>query len=112
MGSLIGRKKDGPFDAFKEFSSVAQRSLARLSDFGFAIVVSIFWEVYFCEGWETIYRGLIRFFRITLFLCFPLYLLSPVYSKLGVILRLRTGVLIQIVAKQKTEMHLEEMYTA
>jgi hypothetical protein len=32
------------------------------------------------KGWEIIYRSLFRFFRFTLVLCLPLYLLSPVYG--------------------------------
>jgi len=32
------------------------------------------------EGWELIYRTLFRFFRLTLLLCLPLYILCPIYS--------------------------------
>jgi hypothetical protein len=32
------------------------------------------------KGWEIIYRALFRFFRFTLLLCLPLYILSPIYS--------------------------------
>jgi hypothetical protein len=32
------------------------------------------------QGWEIIYRALFRFCRLTLLLCLPLYLLSPIYS--------------------------------
>ncbi len=32
------------------------------------------------KGWEVIYRSLFRFFRFTLVLCLPLYLLSPIYG--------------------------------
>jgi hypothetical protein len=72
----------------------------------FTIVVSIFLgEFAFLKGWEAIYRGFIRFFRITLFLCFPLYLLLPIYSKLGFVFRRMKGVLIQIEGKQELEIH-------
>jgi len=72
----------------------------------FTIVVSIFLgEFAFLKGWEAIYRGFIRFFRITLFLCFPLYLLLPIYSKLGFVFRRMKGVLIRIEGKQELEIH-------
>ena len=37
----------------------------------------------FHKGSEAIYKGLFRFFRITLLLCLPLYLLLPVFGRLG-----------------------------
>ena len=46
----------------------------------FAIFFSLFLNNLSVQGWETIYRALIRFFRLTLLLCLPLYVLSPVYS--------------------------------
>ena len=32
------------------------------------------------DGWGVIYRALLRFFRLTLVLCLPLYAFSPIYS--------------------------------
>jgi hypothetical protein len=32
------------------------------------------------KGWEIIYRALFRFFRFTLFLCLPLYVLPPIHN--------------------------------
>ena len=32
------------------------------------------------KGWEVLYRVFFRFFRFTLLLCLPLYVLSPIYS--------------------------------
>jgi hypothetical protein len=43
------------------------------------------------KGWEVIYRVLFRFFRFTLFLCVPLYAISPIYS--FVINKIRTSLL-------------------
>ena len=57
----------------------------------------------FLKGWESICRGFLRFFRTTLFLCLPLYLLLPIYSKLGFIFRRKSGILIQIDEKQELE---------
>ena len=37
--------------------------------------------------WEVVYKTLFRFFRFTLFLCLPLYLLLPLYSKIVAKLR-------------------------
>jgi hypothetical protein len=70
------------------------------------IALSVFsGEFTFLKGWGAIYMGLLRFFRLTLFLCLPLYLLLPVYSKIGLIFRRKRGVLIQIEEKQETEFY-------
>ena len=70
----------------------------------FTIIVSIFLgEFVYLKGWEAIYRGFIRFFRITLFLCLPLYLLLPIYSKLVFVFRRKRGIFIQIEEKQELE---------
>jgi len=62
-------------------------------------------EFAFMRGWEAIYRGLFRFFRIALFLYLPLYMLLPIYSKLGIAFRKMKGVLIQIEGKQELEIY-------
>jgi hypothetical protein len=62
-------------------------------------------EFAFMRGWEAIYRGFFRFFRIAFFLCLPLYMLMPIYSKLGFVFRRMKGVLIQIEGKQELEIH-------
>jgi uncharacterized membrane protein (DUF441 family) len=62
-------------------------------------------EFAFMRGWEAIYRGFFRFFRIAFFLCLPLYMLLPIYSKLGSVFRKMKGVLIQIEGKQELEIH-------
>jgi hypothetical protein len=68
----------------------------------FSMVASIFFgEFAFLRGCESIYRGLLRFFRITFFLCVPLYLLLPIYGRFGSLLRKKRGVLIQIEGKQE-----------
>ena len=70
----------------------------------FTIIVSILLGGFaFLRGWEAIYRGFVRFFRITLFLCLPLYLLLPIYSKLGFVFRRKRVILIQIEGKQDLE---------
>jgi len=47
----------------------------------FAIFFSYFLDnLTLIKGWEVIYRALFRFFRLTLLLCLPLYVLSPIYS--------------------------------
>jgi hypothetical protein len=60
-------------------------------------------EFTFLKGWEAVYRGFLRFFRTALFLCLPLYLLLPIYSKLGFIFRRKSGILIQIDEKREPE---------
>jgi hypothetical protein len=66
------------------------------------ILFSVFsGEFAFLRGWESIYRGFFRFFHITLLLCLPLYMLLPIYSKLGLVFRRMKGVLIQVEGKQE-----------
>ena len=72
----------------------------------FSIVASIFLgEFTFLKGWEAIYKGLLRFFRFTFILCLPLYVLLPIESKLGWVVRRRGGVLLHMEKKQDLEVH-------
>jgi len=57
----------------------------------------------FLKSWESIHHGFLRFFRATLFLCLRLYLLLPLYSKLGLIFRRKRKILIQVETKQGLE---------
>jgi hypothetical protein len=69
----------------------------------FTAVFSVFSGYFtFVEGWKAIYIVLFRFFRFTLFLCLPLYILLPIYS---FIVDKMKGVLLQTVKKQ--ELHIE-----
>jgi hypothetical protein len=70
------------------------------------IVISVLLgEFAFMRGWEAIYRGLLRFFRMALFLCLSLLLLSPIFSKLGSVMRRGKGIFVQIEGKQELETH-------
>ena len=60
-------------------------------------------EFAFLRGWESIYRGFLRFFHIALLLCLPLCMLLPIYSKLGLVFRRMKGILIQVDGKQELE---------
>ena len=72
----------------------------------FTITLSIFLGKFtFLKGWEAIYKGLLRFFRFTLILCLPLYVLLPIESKLGWVVRRRGGVLLHMEEKQDLEVH-------
>lgn len=57
----------------------------------------------FLKGSEAIYKGLFRFFRITLLLCFPLYLLFPIFRSLGRAVRGREEAFLQVKEKQELE---------
>ena len=70
-------------------SPVAGRCVCQLSkEISPALAVlflAIFFSLYLdnlplIQGWEVIYRALSRFFRLTLLLCLPLYVISPTYS--------------------------------
>jgi len=69
-----------------------------------SMVFSIFsGEFAFLRGWESLYHGLLRFLRTTLFLCLPLFLLPPIFDNLGSVIRRRKGIFIQIRRKQALE---------
>jgi hypothetical protein len=70
------------------------------------IIVSIFLgEFTFLRGFEAIYKGLFRFFRITLLLCLPLYLLLPVFGRLGKVAQRKNSTFLQMEKKQDLEIH-------
>jgi hypothetical protein len=72
----------------------------------FTIGLSIFLgEFTFLKGWESVYRAFVRFFRFTFSLCLPLYLLLPIYGKLGFVFRRMKGILIQVEGKQELQIH-------
>ncbi len=60
-------------------------------------------EFAFLRGWESLYLGLLRFFRTTLFLCLPLFLLPSIFGNLGSVIRRRKEIFIQIKRKQTLE---------
>ena len=71
-----------------------------------AISLSVFLgEFTFLKGPEAIYKGLFRFFRLTLLLCLPVYLLSPVLWMLGSVLRNKNEAFVEIKEKQELGIH-------
>jgi len=70
------------------------------------IALSVFLgDFTFLKGSEALYKGLFRFFRITLLLCLPLYLLFPIFEGLGWIVQRGKGAFLQMVEKQDLEIH-------
>ena len=70
------------------------------------IFLSIFLgEFTFLKGSEAISKGLLRFFRITLPLCFPLYLLLPIFETLGRVVQRKNEAFLQVRGKQDLEIH-------
>ena len=59
----------------------------------------------FLRGSEAIYKGLLRFFRITLLLCLPLYLLFPIFEGLGRVVQRKNEAFFQVKEKQELEIH-------
>jgi len=59
----------------------------------------------FLRGSEAIYKGLFRFFRFTLFLCLPLYLLFPIFEGLGRVVQRKNEAFLQVKEKQDHEIH-------
>jgi len=59
----------------------------------------------FLRGSEAIYKGLFRFFRITLLLCLPLYLLFPIFKGLGRVVKRGNESFFQVKEKQDFEIH-------
>jgi hypothetical protein len=62
-------------------------------------------EFTFLKGSEAIYKGLLRFFRVTILLCLPLYLLSPVIGRLGKVVQRKNSAFLQMKEKQDLEIH-------
>lgn len=60
-------------------------------------------EFAFLRGWESLYRGLLRFFRTALFLCLPLFLLPFIFRNLGSLISRKKKIFIQIKRRQKLE---------
>ena len=70
------------------------------------ISLSIFLgEFTFLKGSDAIYKGLLRFFRITFLLCLPLYLLLPVFGRLGKAVQRKNSAFLQMKEKQDLEIH-------
>jgi hypothetical protein len=99
---------------------VRMRCLASRKDFrrwsreiGHAVVILILTisfsillgEFTFLKGTEAIYKGLFRFFRLTLLLCLPLYLLSPILGMLGRVVWKKNEAFIQIKDRQELGIH-------
>jgi len=59
----------------------------------------------FLRGSEAIYKGFFRFFRITLLLCLPLYLLFPIFRGLGRAVQGKEEAFLQVKEKQDLEIH-------
>ena len=62
-------------------------------------------EFTFLKGSEAIYKGFLRFFRITLLLCLPLYLLFPIFKGLGGVVKRGNEAFLQMKEKQDLEIH-------
>ena len=60
-------------------------------------------EFAFLRGWESLYRGLLRFFRTALLLCLPLFLLPFIFHTLGSFISRRKKMFIEIKRRQKLE---------
>ena len=59
----------------------------------------------FLKGSEAIYKGFFRFFRITLLLCLPLYLLFPIFTGFGRVVQRKDSAFFQVKEKQDLEIH-------
>ena len=70
-------------------SAIIKRGICDLSREIFPALAVLSFTIFFSyfldnlttiKGWEVIYRALFRFFRFTLLLCLPLYILPPIYN--------------------------------
>jgi hypothetical protein len=75
------------------------------------LILTIFLSIFlgdfaFLRGSEAIYKGLLRFFRITLLLCLPLYLLLlPVFGRMRKVVQRKNSSFLQMKEKQDLEIH-------
>jgi len=70
------------------------------------LILTIFLSIFlgdftFLRGSEAIYKGLFRFFRITLLLCLPLYLLFPIFRGLGRVIQRKEEAFFQVKEKHR-----------
>jgi hypothetical protein len=92
-----------PSNKFRRWSKEIGHAIAILI---LTISLSVFLgDFTFLRGSEAIYKGLFRFFRITLFLCLPLYLLLPVFGRLRKVVQRKNSTFLQMKEKQDLEMH-------
>jgi len=92
-----------PSNKFRRWSKEIGHAVAILV---LTISLSIFLgDFTFLRGSEAIYKGLLRFFRITLFLCLPLYLLLPVFGRLRKVVQRKNSSFLQMKEKQDLEIH-------
>jgi hypothetical protein len=59
----------------------------------------------FLKGSEAICKRLLGFFRITLLLCLPLYLLLPIFGRLGKVIQRKNSTFVQVKEKEELEIH-------
>jgi hypothetical protein len=59
----------------------------------------------FLQGSESIYKGVLRFFRFTILLCLPVYLLLPVFGRLGKVVQGKERAFVEVKEKQDLEIH-------
>jgi hypothetical protein len=97
MVQLIGSKK-----LYRWSKEVAPAILILILTISLSIFLG---EFTFLKGSEAIYKGLLRFFRITLPLCFPLYLLLPIFGALGRVVQRKNEAFLQVKEKQDLEIH-------
>jgi hypothetical protein len=70
----------------------------------FTIFLSVFLgDFTFLKGSEAIYKGLFRFFRITLYLYLPFYFLLPVFGWLRKVVQRKNSAFLQVEEKQDLE---------
>jgi hypothetical protein len=88
----------------KEFHRLSREAVPAFLILVLSIAFSVLAEEFaFLRGWESLYRGLLRFFRTGLFLCLPLFLLPSIFRNLGSVITRRKKIFIQIKRKQKLE---------
>ncbi len=90
-------------DKFRRWSKEIGHAIAILI---LTIGLSIFLgDFTFLRGSEAIYKGLFRFFRISLLLCLPLYLLFPIFGRLGKVALRKDSAFLQVEERQDLEFH-------
>ena len=90
--------------SLKNFQRLSKEAVPAFLILILSIAFSIFsGEFAFLRGWEALYLGVLRFFRMSLFLCLPLILLPFIFHHLGSLISRRKKAFILIKRKQKLE---------
>ena len=90
--------------ASKNFHRLSKETVPAFLILSLSIAFSVLsGEFAFLRGWESLYRGIFRFFRTAFFLCLPLFLLPSIFGAIGALISKEKKIFVQIKRKRKLD---------